>query len=204
MKKLIRAWKRGFFELMTGKGISFYTFFTIIFVECIYLWTYSNIFIAFPATIFLLGYISNVILFAWFKGYYEGETEDLIMSILYVITYMLLYEMLIILGKLFYFDGGFKITIIPFIVTGISITLRCLQKTFYKNIIICTCLQIIIIGGPIISLFIMNSKAKMFLTLNIIISIIYMFIIPFIANLEAETANCNIFEMAFNLRRNKK
>lgn len=198
MKKLIHAWKSGIIGLLTNKTISFYTFFTIILVECIYLWTFYNVFVAFPATIFLLGYIANVIIFAWLKTYYEDGIEELIMSFLYIITYISLCILLFIIGKLFYFDGGVILTIIPFVVTGLSITVRKIQKIFYKFNFICTLLQLIVIGGPIIAFIVMIIRIPIIpFLLKIIISNLYIFCIPFIAYQEV-LANCNIFEIAFN------
>jgi len=207
MKKLIHAWKSGVIGLLTNKTISFYTFFTIIFAECIYLWIFKNIFIAFPATIFLLGYVANVMIFSWIKGNFEGTIEEFVTSILYIITYIMLFILLLIFGNFFYYDGGIILTLIPFAVTSISVTIRRIQRIFYKFIFAYIILQLVVIAGPIIALIAMIIKITIIPAIvKIIISILYIFWIPFMAYQEAMTG-CNIFEIAFNikwLKRNNK
>lgn len=91
MKKVVKLWKNGITGLFTEGSISFYTYFSIIFAECAYLWSHFSSSVAMPFTIILLAYVINVIVWGPLKGLWEGTKKELIFSILYVIIFIALF-----------------------------------------------------------------------------------------------------------------
>lgn len=192
MKNLINHWKEGLSYLFSDDLISFYTFFTIIFAECVYLRIFYSNSIVIQFTIILLGYVVNIIVCAWFKGYWEVTKVEVVFTIIYSIVFITLF----IIGCFINIKISIIMTIIPLIITAISIVLREGNYTVLANFII--------VGGPFIAFTI---SILMFPTLpiilKIIIPIVYALCVPFIPYIEDETAALNIFELATNITWNK-
>ena len=90
MKKLIVEWKRGVGCFFGDNLISFYTFFTLIFAECVYLWVFYEKNLAITFIAILLGYVLDVIVCAWYKGSHEGTIIEVVFTIIYDVTFVVL------------------------------------------------------------------------------------------------------------------
>lgn len=195
MKKIVEFWVNGINWLINDELISFYTYFTIIFAECAFLWSQFSLSIAVPFTIIFFAHVINVIVFAWFKGFKGNQRTDVICSILYVSIFFMLF----IVGCIFNILISIIVTIFPIIITCIWIILRIFQAA--ANFI-CTKMfyvlsQIIVIGCPyIIFVVSLSLIPNLSIILKILISILYLICIPFICLLEDETSASNIFELA--------
>lgn len=205
MKRLVELWRTGLDWLITDYCISFFTYFTIIFAECAYVWSYYSTEVAIPFTVILLAYVLNVIVFGWLKGIWEGTRKELIFSILYVIMFI----GLCIIGCIFNTLLCLALTIIPLIITYICIQLRDFQatngflrltnKTFIKGFLYIVS-QVIIIGCPYAIFVIFLVTIPTFpILLKVLIPVLYFIGIPFISLLEDEGASCNIFQIAYDI-----
>ena len=197
-------------ELILGDDlISYYAFFTTILAEISYLWVYMQE-IAKPFTFILLGFIANVLVIAFVRGYLiRKRKEAIITSIVYVLIYIGLF-----IGGAYY--AGMKISVIltaiPFVVAFLWINIREYQNTtfgsgFPKIVYVLSNIfgqglsgwlsQIIVLCGPIMTF---TAFFAMIPTIpfafKIIIPIIYFLVSPFIALLEDNWATENIFELA--------
>lgn len=199
------------FELLLGDDlISYYAFFTTILAEIAYLWAFkSNV--AGIFTIILLGFIANVIVTAFLKGYLiRTRKSNIVSSIAYILIYLGLFAW----GACY---AGLKtsaiLTAIPFAVSFLSVNIRYFQNTifqtnmkiqyklsnFFGKGIGALVSQICIIGIPLFVFAIFFSKIPNIPTfLKIIVPIIYAFIAPYIAYMEDDIATMNIFELAFD------
>ncbi len=188
MKNLINHWKEGLCYLFSDDLTSFYTFFTIIFAECVYLRIFYTTPIIIPFTIILIGYVVNVIVCALFKGGWEGTRIEVVFTIIYSIVFVILF----IIGCFINVKLSIIMTIIPLIVTAILIGIRESRCTLLA--------QFIVVGGPFIaftiSIFMLPTLP---IVLKIIIPILYALCVPFISYIEDETAALNIFELAFDI-----
>lgn len=210
MKKLIREWKRGVSYLFGDALISFYTFFTVIFAECAYLWAFHEETLAIPFTAVLLGYVLNVIVCAWFKGNWEETRIEVAFTIIYVAVFAVLFA----IGCRINSKMAIAMTAIPFIITALWIGIREFQicifvgankvvmfiSRIFANKIFCLFSQIFIIGAPLTAF---NICLVQIPTLHaiwkIIIPIVYASCIPFIALYEDDSAALNIFELLYEL-----
>ena len=91
MKNLINHWKKGLCYLFADDLISFYTFFTIIFAECVYLRVLYSTPIIVPFTIILIGYVVNVIVCALFKSILEKPRIEAVFTVIYPIVFIILF-----------------------------------------------------------------------------------------------------------------
>ena len=187
MKNLIDNWKAGLSYLFTDDLISFFSFFTIIFSECAYLRFFTTqkmeIF-----TIILIGYVVNVIVCAFFKGFWEGTRIEVVFTILYSIVFVTLF----IIGCCINLKISITFTIIPLIITAILIKIREHSCSILA--------QFIVVGGPVIVLTItIIILPTLPIVLKIIIPILYAVCVPFISYMEDETSALNIFELAFDI-----
>lgn len=192
MKKLISVWLNGWKYLFSDEGLnSFYTFFTVIFAECAYLWAFYEASVAIPLIAILLGYVLNVILTAKVKGDQEGTKWEALFSFLYLGVFMVLS----IIGSLVNLKVMLIMIAIAFFATVIGI--------FIGTLVICVLpiLSLITsIGGPFIAFTICLSKVPTLPILyKFIIPIVYLLCIPFIVVYEDESSALNIFELACNI-----
>ena len=192
MKNLIDSWKKGLFCLFTDDLTSFYSFFTIIFSECVFLRIFAiqkmELF-----TIILIGYIADVLVCAFFKGIFEDTWIEVLFTILYSIVFVILF----IIGCCSNVKISIILTIIPLIITAILIKVREYSCSIF--------FQFIVIGGPIIVFTItIIMLPTLPMVLKIIIPILYAICAPFISLIEDETAALNIFELAFEIMWSKE
>lgn len=211
MKRLFESWKDiAIGYLISDDLISFYTFFTVIFAECAYLWAFQTTGVAIGLTIVLLAYIVNVLVFAWLKGDYEGTKQELTIARLYVISFCVIF----IIGCFISFWLNIMLTAIPFVITFWWIVIRDYQDTNYvgfggivgvigklfNNKVFWIISQIIVIGLPYVAFTRMLVLIPYIpLVLKIVISIVYLICAPFIALLEDEILAQNIFEIAYDI-----
>lgn len=208
MKKLLEKWKFGSFCLIQDDHISYYTFFTIILAECSYLWVFHKPEIAIPLTLIMLGYIVNVIVTAWIKGIFEGTMFDTILSIIYVVVFVLL----LIFACYYNMAIGIIFNVILFGATALSIIIRGYQNTvhcspnkftyimerLFANKVFWVISQIIVIGVPFITFTVLFAQITIIpIALRIIVPVLYAVIVPFIAALEDDLCACNIFELIY-------
>lgn len=200
MENLIGMWRGGFSSLFSDDSISFYTFFTVIFAECFYLRSFYLTFIATAFNIILLGYVINVIMFAWIKRCISSPNKDEIVASLYSTIFALLF----IIGCIINFWTCIAMTAIPLINTFLCNKVRYIQDEcwFRKRFTFAYYLsQVIIVGVPIIAFVIcalITPTIPIFL--KVIIPIIYVFTIPFIVLIEDKIGRYNIFDIAFRIK----
>jgi len=211
MKKFLKNWKGiAINYLISDDLISFYTFFTVIFAECAYLWAFQPSSVAIRLTIVLLAYIANVIVFAWLKGWYEGNREEPIIARLYVVNFIFIF----VIGCFINFWINLVLTAIAFGVTFLWINIRTFQDTqlmgwrgivgaiskLFNNVVFWLISQIVVLGLPFAAFTWMLALIPgLPLWIKIVIPIIYFVIAPFIALLEDEMVAQNIFEIAYDI-----
>lgn len=203
MKNLFVNWKLGLSFLIEDTHISFYTFFTLIFAECSYLWVFHETSVALPITGILIGYILNLMLFAWLKGTTEGTILEKIFSILYVIIFVVLF----VIGCVFNMDLCIICSGIVLGVTSLWIIIKNQQYTFPHlcNKFLFILPQIIIIAVPFIAFTICFAMIPFIpIALKIIIPLLYLMLSPYIAYFEDVSAACNIFELAYDITWSKE
>lgn len=216
MKNLIGNWLNGLSYLINDDLISFYTFFTVIFAECSYLWAFHESTVAIPSTVILLGYMLNVIIFAYLKGFTEGTKLEKVFSILYVSVFVTLF----VIGCFFNWAISTITTVILLGFTALGIILRDNQGTFiylpkvkpkiaclisFVNKFLYVASQIIIIGGPFVVFWIFFVKISFLpIALKVIIPLLYLIFSPLIAFFEDNSATCNIFELAYDITWSKE
>ena len=132
MKNLISNWKTGLCYLFSDDLISFYTFFTIILAEFVYLRIFCVDPIIMPFTIILTGYVINVLVCALLKGYFEGCILEVIFTAIYSIVFVILF----LIGCSINVKISLIVTIIPLIVTAILINIRVNNSTLLANFIV--------------------------------------------------------------------
>lgn len=211
MKRFFKNWKGiAVNYLIADDMISFYTFFTVIFAACAYLWAFQPSSVAIRLTIVLLAYIANVIVFAWLKGWYEGNREEPIIARLYVATFVFIF----IIGCFISFWLNLVLTAIAFYITFLWINIRTFQDTqfvgyrgivgaiskLFNNVVFWLISQIVVLGLPFAAFTWMLALIPgLPLWIKIVIPIIYFVIAPFIALLEDEMVAENIFEIAYDI-----
>lgn len=211
MKYLFESWKGiGINYLVEDDLISFYTFFTVIFAECAYLWAFQSKTIAATFTAILLMYIVAVLVFAWLKGCFEGSKREPYIAKLYVISLLAIF----LIGCLINTCISLVLTAIAFGVTFLWINIRTFQDTqlmgyhgivgaiskLFNNTVFWVISQIIVIGLPFtVFAWMLALIPGLPLALKIIIPVVYFLVAPFIALLEDEMVAENIFEIAYDI-----
>lgn len=217
MRKLFQTWKAHFYYLIEEHIISYYTFFTVIFAECAYLWAFHTKFISIGLTIVLLAYIGNVLVFSWLKSFNEGERKELIMARLYVVGFIVIF----IVGCFINFWLTVILTLIPFVITYLWLGIREFQDDDYsdnwdgiigalvrlfKNKVFWIISQVFVIGLPYLAFTVMLVLIpNISLILKIVIAILYLICAPFVAYVPCIDVCCheitywNIFEIAYDI-----
>ena len=208
MKNVLEKWKHGSYYLIEDDLNSFYTFFTVILAECSFLWAFQKSEIAMPLTLIMLGYIVNVVVVAWLKGMFEGTMFDTILSIIYVVVFVLL----LIFACYYNMAIGIIFNVILFGATALSIIIRGYQNTvhcspnkftyimerLFANKVFWVISQIIVIGVPFITFTVLFAQITIIpIALRIIVPVLYAIIVPFIATFEDDLCACNIFELIY-------
>lgn len=213
MKDLFESWMDGLGCLIDDDLISFYTFFTLVLTEISYLFAFQPLEVAKPLSLIFFGYMLNVIICAVVKGNFEGTKLELICSIMYVITFVVLF----IIGCIINWKITLICTIILFTITALWIAIRDHQDSVYaykgqttreklalkinslfRNKVFWVISQIIVIGAPFIAFIVMFANISAIPTvLKIIIPIVYVILAPVIAFFEDASACCTIFELAY-------
>ena len=186
MKKILSAWKYGYSYLFGDDLVSFYSFFTMIFAGCAWLFSYQDLSVAIPLTIVMLGYIANTVLFSWLKGNTEGTRREKIFSICYIVVFALLFIIGSIINVIIHF---------VMMVIIILVTVTCVFNREYdfpawsQGISLCV---------PIILFAIYFAQIPWLpVVLKICIPVIYAICSPLIAYYEDCAAAQNIFELAY-------
>lgn len=216
MKKFFENWKGiAINYLIEDDLISFYTFFTVIFAECAYLWAFQPKFVSIGLTIVLLACIANVLVFAWLKGLYEGSKAELTVARLYIAGFAIIF----IIGCFISFWLNIILISIPFVITFWWVVIRDFQDTNYvgfrgivgvigklfNNKVFWVISQIIVLGVPFFAFTWMLLLIPGFpIALKVIIPILYFIVAPFIALLEDEILAQNIFEIALDILYDEK
>lgn len=198
-KNYFNTWKEGFSYLLSDDLISFYSFFTIIFAECIYLKVFcSNSSVAIPLIIVLLSYIVNIIVSSWLIGNYEFTDKVKKYSIIYLIVFVLLF----IIGCFINIKLNVIITIIPLAFTKLATIIRDFQDIEYIvlpdlitiNLLIIS--EIIVVVIPFFTLILSIVNIPMLpIWLKVTLPLLYFVFMPFISYLEDVLASKNIFEL---------
>jgi len=205
MKSIIEHWLEGLSWLFTDDLISFYTYFTVIFAECAYLWSHYTLSTALPFTIILLVYVLNVLIFSWLNGYSIGGIKaEKKIKIAYIAVFLIPF----VIGCFFDPIICLLLTLVPTSITFIWIIVRTLQDTYYegtipglfRNKIFYIFSQIVVVGAPFIVFVIFLAIIPALpIVLKILIPIIYLLLIPFISYYEDSIGTAlNIFEIAFD------
>ena len=210
MKKLIGGWKRGLGYFFQDELISFYTFFTLIFAECAYLWAFHEETWAFCLTVMLLGYVFNVIVCAWLKGASEGTKLEVGFTFYYSFAFVMMFAA----GCLFNAKMTIILTVIPFGITALWIGIREFQvcnfygfskpimliKKVFNNKIFNICMHILVVGIPLGAFTICLAQIPTLdVVWKIIIPIVYAFCILLFTLYEDSSAGLNIFELAYEI-----
>ncbi len=193
MKGLIKKYAWAVDLLIKDETNTFYSFFTVIIAECIYLWNrhYSS---AKYFTIISIAYILNVIICALLEVRYEGEKQGAIASSIYGIVFIAL----IIIGCFINIPISIALVAIPIVFT-LLISARgwLLQEIADSHIGLGIFLNCLIVYLPcILFAFSVLKYMEMDLIWKITIIMLYVLVAPLICYFEDETAALTIFELA--------
>jgi len=194
MQRIIDKWKFGLEALLFDDLISYYTFFTILFTECFYLFAFHNFGIAIKFSAVLIGYVVIVLIAARLK-----MCTDLASFV-----YLTMFLALFVVGCFINWELCLILTLIPLLITSTFITLRDMQdswevfENYIFNKIVEGILILITVGIPFILFTVFFSMiSEIPYILKIIFPIEYLIICPFISAIEDDWAACNIFELLF-------
>lgn len=194
MQRIINKWKFGLEALLFDDLISYYTFFTILFTECFYLFAFHNLGVAIKLSAVLIGYVVTVLIAARLKSSIDLAS----------LVYLIMFLALLVVGCFINWKLCIILTLTPLIITSIFITLREIQdgcdvfENEIFNKIVEGILILMIVGIPFVLFtvfFCMISEIPYIL--KIIFPIEYLIICPFISAIEDDWAACNIFELLF-------
>lgn len=211
MKSYKMAW-----EMIGYDSISFYVFFTTIFAEIAYLFTFQSINIAITGTVILAIYLANIIICGYIQGLYEGNWPDVFVTIAYDLIFIATF----VIGCMVNLKLCAIITVIPLIITIIAILMTWtdsiidLLKRYKKlakwikkieNIYIIQRTGIldvpnsfIAVGVSFIIFAVMFSMVpQISVCTKVTVLILYFIFAPYFAYLEDIYATRNIFEMAY-------
>lgn len=188
MKKVLNFWKTGWIYLLSDECmLSYYTYFTIIFAEIVYLFLYKSR-IAIPFTIlFALG-IANICICPIIKLKYEGSKIELITSIIYVLVFVITF----IIGCFINLKASIILLPLPWIVTAIYFWF---VDFFYELFPLFTGT---IIFSPYVIFALLLFKTTIDSNLVILILALYFIIMPLLGQLE-EFLCGSIFETAYEM-----
>ena len=212
VKSVAEMWVSIFFNyLIEDDLISYYTFFTLIFAECAYLFASKPLKLAIPFTILLCLHMVNVIYCGYQKFMFEGTKKEPVI----IIVYIAIFVVLVLIGFIFSIPLSLVLIAIPLVITYLWVKIRSFQDTrgwdnklidrLFENRVFYWVSQIIVIGLPFATLIVCFAAIpKVPLALKIIVPIIYLLIIPFFSWLEDTIVAENIFEIAFHKEYNGK
>lgn len=193
MKGLIKKYAWAVDLLIKNEANTFYSFFTVIIAECIYLWNryYSS---AKYFTLISIAYILNVIICALLEVRYEGEKQGAIASSIYGIVFIAL----ILIGCFINIPISIALVAIPIVIT-LLISARgwLLQIVFNFHFGFGIFLNCLIAYLPcILFAFSVLKYMELDLIWKITIIMLYVLVAPLICYFEDETAALTIFELA--------
>ena len=208
MRDLHENYISGLFYLLHDDLISFFAYFTTIFIEIAYIWA-SGVEKALAFTVLLLACIVNVVVASAWKGDVEGcYKKERVQSRAYVTVFLALF----LIGCCIDFVTTILLMGIPFAVTCIWIHLREAQNTIplgfpedsstmkifrlFQNKFIYILSYVIVLILPIALLAIFIAQTNLPLPLKVLLPIAYALISPLIAYMEDELAAYNVFELA--------
>ena len=186
---MFESWKRGWAYLFGDDLVSYYAFFTVIFVEIAFIWGGILDINLTLYTILLIACILNVLITAFLKG--SWICENVLLKRIVSITYVLIYITLLVVGCL----NNVKITCVlfgvPLVFAGIFTILRG-NDLFYL-------LQFIMIVVPILTFAYFLLKVEMFWGFKAIAFTVFTLLLPIWAEIEDSWATQNIFELAYEV-----
>ncbi len=209
VKDAVGLWMSAWNFLITDDLISFYTFFTVIFAECAFLFANYPLKQAIPLSLILCLHIVNVIICSYKKSYNEGTRLEKTT----IVVYGGVYIALLLIGCIFSILLSVVLTIIPVVVTFLWVRIRNCQDTLGLNNIIDKIFgnkifwcfsQIVVIGLPFaVFVYFVATIKGLPIVFKILIPVIYFILMPFLSFLEDENAY-DIFEIAFDVEWSKE
>ena len=201
---MLGTWLDGFSVLVDDDLISFYTYFTMVFAEIAFLWSFFPD-IALPFTILLLLSCINIVVTSYLKSSYESTEKDVPITLGYRISFVVLCG----IGCFFNWFASIVLFAIPLIITGLWIVIRNFQDTVFGHGVLITAIskmfqnkvfwvisQIVVVGLPISLLAAGICTTALPVWAKVILIIVYAAITPFIALLEDEMMGGDVFELA--------
>ena len=197
MKRMYQAWQAGLSYLLYECIFSFYVFFTAIFAECAYLFTFCNFSTATLLSAVFVGYIVTILITARYKGRYEGFKQESHVKVASLIVLLILF----IVGCIINWKICLLFTLIPPVSTVIIMPLAAAAVlTTFKKIFTLKVnwfiYQLIIIVIPFIAFTVFLSLVPTIpIIFKIVIPIVYLICVPFIAYIEDNFAAGNILDI---------
>lgn len=218
MKKLNNTWIEKALDMYTdGLGylfgdslISFYTYFTLVFAECSFLWAFCAKSLSVPFTLILLGHALNIVITAWLKGYFEGQRREFIFSILYWVDFIALF----VIGAIFNINVSIILTFSPFAITALWLfaldiinfeihlfsgphsKIVILINKLFRNKLFRLVSQLILIGIPFVAFVVCFAQIPtLHVALKVIIPALYLLSIPLISYYEDSLLVFDIFQL---------
>lgn len=203
MKKMFKPFIDGVILFWVEDMLSFYTFITLAFAECVYAYIYQPVKICVPLIIILMLCIINLIISAHIIGECEGTVLEKIFSIAYVIIFAMLFIAACFVDILV---GGMAI-LFPLGITILFMEIRKIQTVarmanedvlskILNNKVVLLLSRILIMAGPILTLIVLIALIpRMGFCLKVILIIISVLCAPFWVYIEDGTAAKDIFEL---------
>lgn len=211
MKKIFGSWKNVVINYLFQEDlISFYAFFSVIFIECAYLWLFQTKDIVVKFTFLLLAYVVNVVLFSWLKGMNEGNRLEIVFARLYTAGFAVIF----LVGSYMNFFLNLILVAIAFSFTFVWILIRQYQnvcatrargiegwiRNLFRNKVFWTISQIVVIGLPFITFTcFLVLIPTLPVILKIIITLAYIILMPYTSLLEGAILAQSIFEIAYDI-----
>ena len=209
---MLGTWLDGFSVLVDDDLISFYTYFTMVFAEIAFLWSFfPNI--ALPFTILLILSCIGILVTSYLKSSYESTEKDVPITLGYRIPFVILCG----IGCFFNWFASIVLFSIPLLITGIWIVIRNFQDTIFcydtgklitaiskmfQNKVFWVISQIVVVGLPISLLAVGICTTSLPVWAKVILIVVYAAIAPFIALLEHDMMGGDVFELAKNEYKN--
>ena len=190
--------------LLKDELVSFSIYFTLLFSEILYFWTFYKE-KALVFTILNILYIFTIIFFAYLKYISEPTKKEEVCARLYPIVFILIFGIGCFIDR----DFCIKVTVFPLLYTGFSIAINHIHyskklkpyipfiDSVFLDTITFTLNRLLAVILPVFVFSFITLSTSINMALKLIIISIYIIIFPFFAFIEDITGALNIFEIAY-------
>lgn len=217
MKNLIKAWRFGWSYLFFEVPNSFYSYFTAVFAEIILLWGFMPCDIALPLMTLCVLCILNVTICSYCKKYTRGTSSERVCAIAYVCMFCVI----LLVGLMYDWRTWLLMFFTPLVFSWSCYLIRDSQSCIWnfnlepssfmsfvrrmvKNKFLYATIQLLAVAGPFAFFQVFLWATSMSYLTKLMLTFLYILVIPFIAYVEDRVEGENIFAIAYNITWSKK